>query len=101
MILDAYRSGCLYDAWSEYFHFDRWLAAFEQNQIDPLFYNGRERPYEEILPWDFIDCGVSREFLWREYCQAKSETVTPNCRERCSGCGARQFEGGVCYEGQA
>lgn len=99
VIYDAYQSGCLYDSWSEYFDYDKWIKAFEDNGIDPLFYSSRERDPEEILPWDFIDVGVTKEFLLREYKRAKGEKVTPNCRQACSNCGAKQFHGGVCYEG--
>ena len=98
VIYDAYKAGCMYDSWSEYFKYDKWITAFEQNEIDPLFYSSRERDPEEILPWDFIDVGVTKEFLLREYENAKSEKVTPNCRQACSACGANNFGGGVCYE---
>ena len=68
--------------------------------IDIEFYTLRERSTDEILPWDFIDAGVTKEFLIREWKQAKGEVVTPNCRQKCAGCGARRYEGGVCYEGK-
>lgn len=96
----VYEHGGFYDAWGEYFDYERWLAAFEACSIDPDFYTKRQRPLDEILPWDFIDAGVSKEFLVREWKTALSETVTPNCRMRCSGCGARNFGGGVCFENQ-
>ena len=67
--------------------------------LDPDFYTLRERPDDEIFPWDFIDAGVTRSFLLREWKQSAKETVTPNCRQRCSGCGIRKYGGGVCYEG--
>lgn len=98
VLLDAYRSGCLYDSWSESFRYELWMAAFEKNGIDPDFYNLRERSTDEILPWDYIDAGVSKAFLIREWEQAKQGLVTPNCRQRCSGCGCKSYEGGVCYE---
>lgn len=98
VIYDAYQSGCIYDAWSEFFKYDTWMECFEKNNIDPLFYTARERDKNELLPWDFIDVGVSKQFLWKEYERAQSETVTPNCRVKCAGCGAKQFGGGVCYE---
>ena len=88
----------MFDSWSEHFRYDAWIEAFEENNIDPLFYTARERSYDELLPWDFIDVGVTKKFLWREYQQAMNETVTPNCRQKCSGCGATKFGGGVCYE---
>lgn len=99
VILDAYKAGCLYDSWSEYFKYDVWMETFEKNQIDPIFYTSRERKKDELLPWDFIDVGVTKTFLWNEYQRAKQETITPNCRQQCSGCGAKSFGGGVCYEG--
>lgn len=98
VILKAYEKGALYDAWSETFRYDIWKAAFAETGIDPDFYTLRERSTEEILPWDFIDAGVSREFLIREWKNAHEEKVTPNCRQRCSGCGVKQYGGGVCYE---
>ena len=73
-------------------------SVLKKNKIDPLFYTARERDKNELLPWDFIDVGVSKQFLWNEYEKAQSETVTPNCRVKCAGCGAKQFGGGVCYE---
>jgi radical SAM superfamily enzyme YgiQ (UPF0313 family) len=97
-IYDAYKDGCLYDSWSEYFHYDKWMKAFADNGINMAFYNSREREEDEIFPWDFIDTGVTKEFLLREYRKAKSEKVTPNCRQTCFNCGAKAFGGGVCFE---
>lgn len=97
-ILKVYENGGIYDSWSEFFDFDRWLNAFAECGIDMDFYNNRIRPDDEIFPWDFIDIGVTKEFMLRERKTALSETVTPNCRMRCSGCGAKQYQGGVCYE---
>jgi radical SAM family uncharacterized protein len=94
----AYKKGCMFDSWSEAFHFDRWMEAFEECGIDVPFYTTRVRSYEEILPWDFIDCGVKKDFFIRENERAKEETVTKNCREQCSGCGALKYDGGVCFE---
>ncbi|MEF9945902.1 MAG: TIGR03960 family B12-binding radical SAM protein [Lachnospiraceae bacterium] len=98
VIAKAYQLGCLYDAWSDYFHNDLWLQAFEQTGVDINFYTTRQREMDEILPWDFIDIGVTKEFLKQEWTQAVQETVTPNCRMSCSGCGAGQYKGGVCIE---
>lgn len=100
VILKAYEKGALYDAWSESFRYDIWKEAFAETGVDMEFYTLRERDTDEILPWDFIDAGVSKEFMIREWKQAKAETVTPNCRQRCSGCGAKRYGGGVCHEGQ-
>lgn len=96
VIYDAYKAGCLYDSWSEYFHYDKWLEAFEKNGIDIAFYNNREREEDELFPWDFIDVGVTKEFLRKEYRKAKEETVTPNCRQKCDNCGAKVFGKGAC-----
>jgi radical SAM family uncharacterized protein len=97
-IYDAYKAGCIYDSWTEYFHYDKWMKAFEENGIDMEFYNCRERDEEEIFPWDFIDIGVTKQFLLREYKRAKNEKVTPNCKQACANCGAKDFGGGVCFE---
>lgn len=97
-ILDAYRAGCFYDAWSDYFKFDLWMEIFQKNGVDPFFYTTRERKEEEIFPWDFIDAGITKSFLWREYEKGRKGVVTPNCRKACAGCGANVFHGGVCYE---
>ena len=100
VIYDAYKAGCLYDSWSEHFDYDKWVKAFDDNGIDMSFYNSRERKEEEIFPWDFIDVGVTKAFLLREYKRAKNAAVTPNCRELCYNCGAKSFGGGVCFDGQ-
>ena len=97
-ILKVYEKGGIFDAWSEYFDYQRWLDAFAECGIDPDFYTMRERSMDEIFPWDFIDTGVTKEFLKREWNNAMKETVTPNCRMRCSGCGVKKFGGGVYYE---
>ena len=99
-ILYVYEHGEFFDAWSEFFHYDLWLEAFAACGIDIDFYTKRARSDDEIFPWDFIDVGVTKAFMLREWKTALSETVTPNCRMRCSGCGARQFGGGVCFENQ-
>ena len=98
VIYDAYQDGCLFDSWSDFFNNDIWMKAFEKNNIDMDFYTTRTRELDEVFPWDFIDTGVSKEFLKREYEKALNETVTPNCRMQCSGCGVMKFKGGVCYE---
>ena len=74
------------------------MEAFEECGVDPDFYTIRERSAEETFPWDFLDCGVKKEFLKREWEKALAETVSPNCRAHCQGCGANQFGGGVCFE---
>jgi radical SAM family uncharacterized protein len=100
VIEEAYRLGCLFDSWTETFRNDLWMQAFDNTRVDIAFYNQRVRGKDEIFPWDFIDIGVSRSFLRREWERAMNETVTPNCREKCSGCGAAGFGGGVCVEGK-
>ena len=97
---EAYRLGCLYDSWTETFHNELWMQAFENTGINPDFYTLRERDLDELFPWDFIDIGVTKEFLKKEWQRAMEGTVTPNCRMQCSGCGAARFGGGVCYEGK-
>ena len=96
----AYKNGALYDAWSETFKNERWEQAFREADVDPAFYTERERDVTELLPWDFIDCGVSKAFFIREWENARAGKVTRNCRENCSGCGARKYGGGVCYEAE-
>lgn len=99
VILDAYKSGCIFDAWNEYFHYDKWLDAFEKNGLSIAFYNERERSTDEILPWDFIDIGVTKTFLKREWERAQKGEVTPNCKEKCQGCGAAVYGSGkFCFE---
>lgn len=97
-VLRAYELGCLYDSWSDSFDNSKWQQAIADTEVDMDFYITRERSYNEILPWDFIDIGVTKQFLMKEYENAKSEKVTPNCRMSCSGCGAMNFGGGVCFE---
>ena len=98
VILKAYEKGCLFDSWSEYFHNDLWLEAFDECNVSIDFYTTRERSLDEIFPWDFLDCGVTKDFLKREWLKAMDETVSPNCRAQCQGCGANRFECGVCTE---
>lgn len=98
VILKAYQKGCIYDAWGEYFKNDVWLETFAECKVDIDFYTTRERSLDEIFPWDFLDCGVNKEFLKREWKHALNEEVSPNCRMQCQGCGAARFGGGVCFE---
>ena len=97
-LLEAYKLGCIYDSWGEHFQYDLWMQAFENTGVDIAFYNLRERDLDEKLPWDFINIGVSKAFLQKEWKNALNEKVTPNCREKCAGCGAAIFGGGVCFE---
>ena len=96
VILSAYRKGCLYDSWSEFFKYDSWLEAFKECSVDMDFYTTRKRKEDEIFPWDFIDAGVTKEFLLKEWKKAEKAEVTPNCRQKCSGCGAARFNTGIC-----
>lgn len=96
----AYERGALYDAWSEYFDNERWMKAFEDCGLDVDFYTVRERGEDEVFPWDFIRIGVTKRHLFKEWERAAQEIVTPNCREKCSGCGAAVYGGGVCFENQ-
>ncbi len=98
VILKAYRKGCFFDAWGEYYKNDIWLDCFQECGLDISFYTTRPRTEQEILPWDFIDCGVDRSFLWREWEKASLGEVSPNCRVSCQGCGAARFGSGVCIE---
>ncbi len=99
LVLEVYRQGGIFDAWTEFFSMQRYRDAMEALSIDPEFYLTRPRPVDEVLPWDHINCGVSKQFLIREWENAKKEQVTPNCRANCQGCGAARFGGGVCFEG--
>ena len=100
VILSAYRKGAMFEAWSEYWDYGRWLDSFDECGVCADFYTMRERPDDELFPWDFIHAGVTREFLLREWKRAHEPVVTENCRARCNGCGARVYGGGVCFEGQ-
>ena len=95
LIEEVYRLGAIYDSWSDQFDNDKWMQAFENTGIDIGFYNLRERYEDEVFPWDFIDIGVTKKFLRKEWDKAMKGEVTPNCRMQCSGCG-----GGVCVEGK-
>ena len=98
VIEEAYRMGCIYDSWSEQFDNDKWMQAFDNTGIEIGFYNLRERAENEVFPWDFIDIGVTKKFLRREWDRAMKGEVTPNCRMQCSGCGVAKWKGGVCIE---
>lgn len=101
VIRRVYEKGSIYDAWGECYHHDRWIEAIRECGLSVDFYTHRERPLDEILPWDFIDCGVTKEFLKREWEKAQREEVSANCRQQCQGCGAAKFGGGVCTERQS
>lgn len=97
VIETAYSKGCFFDAWSEFYKHDKWLEAFEDTGVDPDFYTLRDRSLDEKFPWDFIDVGVTKEFLKKEWEKAMNAEVTMNCKASCSGCGAASFGCGICY----
>ena len=95
VLLRAFEKGCYLDGWSEVFSFEKWMDAFRETGVDPDFYAHRRRGRDEILPWDFVDSGISKEFLWREKEKAEQGLVTRDCRQGCNGCGLHRFKG-VC-----
>ena len=96
VIRKAFEKGCYFDSWDNCFDIDKWMEAFEECGLDPAFYSNRRRSYDEVLPWDHLDNGPSKEFLIRENEKAKEAAVTPNCREQCSNCGAQRLNDGKC-----
>ncbi|MBE5862177.1 MAG: TIGR03960 family B12-binding radical SAM protein [Lachnospiraceae bacterium] len=98
VILKVYQKGCFYDAWSEYYKHQVWLDTIAECGLTPEFYTSRPRSLDEIFPWDFIDAGVTKEFLKREWLKAQNETISENCKLKCQGCGAARFGGGICFE---
>lgn len=98
-IIRAFEKGCKFDGWSDKFDFDKWISAFEELGIDPHFYASRNRDFEEIFPWDFVDVGVNKEFLIREYKKSQKEELSQDCRENCIGCGVNsKFTGDYCMK---
>ena len=98
VIEQVYKDGGIFDAWGEYFSFDRWKDAMEKCGLSMEFYTSRPREKDELFPWDFIDCGLKREFLWREWDRAINAKTTKNCREACASCGSYIYGGGICHE---
>ena len=97
-LYEAWRRGCKFDAWGDFFSLDRWLEVFSDLGIDPAWYANRERSFDEVLPWSHMSCGVSPKHLWREYQNALAGIPSPDCRTKCSGCGANcLLRGGKCY----
>ena len=92
----VYRKGAVFDAWTETFSYERWIEAFEETGTDYGDYIYRERPADELFPWDYLDCGVTKAYLYREWQRAKEAVVTPNCRDRCAGCGCTGYGVGIC-----
>lgn len=97
VIEKAWQSGCRFDGWDECFDFEKWLAAFEKSGIDPYFYTSRTRSFDEILPWEHMDYGISKSFFKKENERAHAFETTSNCRERCNACGANKLNGGACH----
>jgi len=100
VILKAYEKGCIYDAWSEHYQNDVWMQCFDECGVSVDFYTTRERSLDEKFPWDFIDAGVTKDFLKREWQKALNEEITLNCKEKCNGCGAGRFGVGICTSGR-
>ena len=92
----AWRKGCRFDSWDECFSFEKWIEAFEECGVDPYFYTSRKRNYDEVLPWDHMDYGISNKFFQKEAEKAYQSVTTPHCREKCNACGANKLNGGKC-----
>lgn len=92
----AWRKGCRFDSWDECFSFEKWMEAFEECGVDPYFYTSRKRNYDEVLPWDHMDYGISNKFFQKEAEKAYQSVTTPHCREKCNACGANKLNGGKC-----
>jgi len=100
VLISAWKKGCKFDGWDEFFNYDLWMEAFKECGVDPEFYANRRREYQELLPWDHIDIGVKKEYLINEREKALDERLTPDCRQGCRNCGIIGFEKeGVCFDG--
>lgn len=93
----AHERGCMLDGWNDQFRFKEWMAAFQDCGLDPAFYANRERSRDELMPWDFLDCGVTKEYLWREKEKSDRGEVTRDCRQGCNGCGIQRIPGLCAY----
>ena len=98
VIETAWRKGCNLDSWDEHFKFDVWMESFAECGVEPEFYANRTRSYDEVMPWDIFDYGVTKKFIINENKKAHQDITTPNCRQKCSGCGANCLKGGACFE---
>lgn len=98
VILEAHKRGMRFDGWADCFDFDAWMQVFKDLGIDPAFYANRQRSFDEVFPWDHLDYGIKKEFLIEECKRAYASETMPNCREKCSACGAACFKGGLCVE---
>ena len=92
----AYNEGCIFDAWTEEYRHEVWMDAFAKFGPGVSFYTSRERNDDELFPWDFLDIGVTKAYLLREWHNAREGKVTENCKDKCSGCGAFVFDCGIC-----
>lgn len=92
----AWKKGCKFDSWDDQFKYDKWMEAFEEVGLDPKFYANRRRDFDEILPWDHLDYGISKNFLINENKKAHESITTPHCRIKCAGCGSNKLNGGKC-----
>ena len=92
LLLRAYENGQIFDGWSEFFRYDVWVKSMEEAGIDGDFYANRLRDFDEVLPWDFIDIGVKKAYLKREYEKSMKALTTPDCRKKCNGCGIEDCE---------
>jgi len=98
VLISAVKNGCRFDGWDEHFNYEGWMKAFEENGVNPDFYCYRKIDHSEVLPWEHVDVGVTKNFLMKEHDKAYEEVTTPSCRDNCAGCGAACFGGGVCFE---
>ncbi|MEF9952323.1 MAG: TIGR03960 family B12-binding radical SAM protein [Clostridium sp.] len=99
-IIKAHELGCRFDGWAECFNYDKWMEALESVGVDPHFYANRKRSLDEVLPWDFIDIGVTKNYLIRELKKAEEAVLTRDCRLGCTGCGMTSYlKGGKCFNG--
>ena len=97
VLIKAWEKGCTFDGWSDKFKYEKWMETFADMNIDPDFYALRERDYDEVFPWDFIDIGVTKKYLIEEDKKSKNVELTKDCRLGCTGCGVNKtFTGGVC-----
>ena len=95
-LIEANKQGVMFDSWDEYFSYDKWLNVFEVSGINPDFYANRTFGFDEILPWEHIDCGVTKKFLLNEAKKAVDEITTPDCMQKCSNCGAAKYGATLC-----
>ena len=98
VVYRAWQLGAKLDAWADHYNKEAWMQAFEENGLTPEFYVHRERKADEVFPWDMIDSGVTKKYLFREWMNSKKGEVTANCRDKCAGCGAGSFTCGICIQ---